>query len=75
MELGKLRSLIELLRESGITHYKDGDLELKLGTVPVANVPTGREEGRQELNEAERVLRGLDPAYGDLFDFKHRAGQ
>lgn len=46
MELGNprdiaaLRSLIELLRESGVTSYRDGALELTLGAAPAKGEET-----------------------------------
>jgi hypothetical protein len=33
-DVAELRRLLALLREEGVTHYRSGDLELRLGPVP-----------------------------------------
>ena len=57
MELGnprtipQLRALLTLMREMGVTHIKDGDLELRLGPVPLQG---------EEIQHNDSV--GEDPA-------------
>lgn len=66
MELGPLQSLITMLRENGITHYKDGELELQLGAAPVQG--SGKEEDKSEtVSAVDKALAGLNPGYKQLF--------
>lgn len=52
MTLDETKALIEMLRASGITHYKTADIELNLGPAPVLPVVS-----RETIasNEAETV--------------------
>ena len=66
MELVQLQRLIAILRDNGITSYKDGDLELTLGAAPVQS--TGRESDSDELaSKAESSINALPGAYGQIF--------
>ena len=58
MELTALRSLIELLRESGVTSYRDGALELQLGAAPVKGGEDFNTDGVGD--DPRKVLAGMD---------------
>ena len=71
--LGKLQGLILLLKQHGVTQYKDGSLELQLGAATGTNRPAEevvpyepRRKTPQEL-EVERQLKELPPAYNRAF--------
>ena len=66
MELVQLASLVELLRNLGVTSYKNGDLELELG--PVTAGQAGKESDTNEKPQTvDPRLANLDPAYSALF--------
>lgn len=69
VNLQELQRLITLLRDNGVSEYKDGDLELKLGAAPVQ--PAGKEEQTtdERLTELDKALGHVDPAYRAAFTF------
>jgi len=70
MELDKLQRLIDLLRLSGITSYKDGDLELQLGVAPTI---VGEEENKEtQLSVVDKALGEIPNQYRALFTQRAR---
>lgn len=61
-----LGSLLALLQEHGVTHYRSGDLELRLGPVPHSGgeeVPA--DEGEKKI---PKELRDLPDQYKRAFE-------
>lgn len=67
MELGKLRDLLELLRASGVTTYKDGSLELQLGAAPAPKGPGQEDTQAEKANELDKELSALPEGYRKMF--------
>ncbi len=63
--LKELKELIALLRESGVTSFKDGDLSLMLGPLPGTPTKTEEEEALSrlplDLNARLRKAAGEKP--------------
>lgn len=66
MELTELRDLISLLRKNGVTSYRSGDLELKLGAV--AAKPAEESVPTETTEPQESGLDLVDSRYRELFN-------
>lgn len=52
----EIQDLVKTLRDCGVTHYKDGELELRLGVIPVV-MP--KEETESISQEAQKYASQL----------------
>lgn len=58
----EIKKLTKTLRAAGVSYYKDGDLELKLGDEPVKAAPIAKAEPVKEITpeEHEEIKHTLD---------------
>jgi hypothetical protein len=69
LDLHQLRSLIELLRSSGVTSYRNGDLELQLGAAPAQpGEEVSISEDERPRDPVRDVLEGVGGNYSRAFE-------
>lgn len=68
MELGQLRQLLMLLKDNGVTQYRDGDLELTLGAASGNAEPAG--EVTENDRKRQEFLEGIPSQYHRAFEVK-----
>lgn len=54
MTPSEIKVLVETLRACGVTHYKEGELELNLGPIPVAVDPIEKKKNEEVLADAQK---------------------
>lgn len=52
----EIKELVQTLRSCGVTHYKEGNIELDLGPAPIQALP---EEGPDIVAEAKKLASQL----------------
>lgn len=66
MQPNELRSLVALMRELGIVHYENSDLQIVLGPAPILGASEAAGQGPSAGLEAEGTAEAIPEAYRRL---------